>query len=119
MDIDYNTRCYDIKKHTYNKGILDNSVDATYIIHLKDNGRFEHIQTQLKEYQPTKNVYIVYNKGFKKCSKKLIEQISYQDLSDAFLQCFKHANEHNYNNHKELVKLANILTNKSKVYCYF
>ena len=98
MDINYNTHCYDIKKNTYKKGILDNSVDATYIIHLKDNGRFEHIQEQLKEYQPTKNVYIVYNKGFKKCQKKLIEQISYQDLSDAFLQCFKHANENNYNN---------------------
>ena len=98
MDINYNTRCYDIKKITYKSGILDNSIDATYIIHLKDNGRLEHIQEQLKLYQPTKIVYIAYNKGFKKCEKKLIEQISYQDLSDAFLQCFKHANQNNYNN---------------------
>ena len=98
MDINYNTKCYDIKKYTYNSGILEKSVDATYIIHLKDNGRFEHIQEQLKEYQPTKIVYIVFNAGFKKCEKKLIEQISYQDLTDAFLQCFKHANEHNYGN---------------------
>jgi hypothetical protein len=98
MDINYNTRCYDMKKYTYDKGILDNSVDATYIIHLKDNGRYEHIQEQLKEYHPTKIVYIVFNKGFKKCKKKLIEQVSYQDLTDAFLQCFKHANKNNYNN---------------------
>ena len=70
MDINYNTRCYDIKKITYKSGILDNSIDATYIIHLKDNGRLEHIQEQLKLYQPTKIVYIAYNKGFKKCEKK-------------------------------------------------
>ena len=69
MDINYNTSCYEIKKYTYDVGILDNSVDATYIIHLKHNGRYEHIQEQLKEYHPTKTVYIVYNEGFKKCEK--------------------------------------------------
>ena len=98
MNVDYNTHCYNIKKYTYKNGFLDYSVDATYIIHLKNNGRIEHIQEQLKKYQPTKDIYIVYNEGFKKCNKKLIEQISYQDLTDAFLQCFKHANEKNYNN---------------------
>jgi hypothetical protein len=98
MDINYNTHCYNIKKYIYKNGFLDSSVDATYIIHLKNNGRIEHIQEQLKEYKPTKNVYIVFNEGFKNCNKKLIEQISYQDLTDAFLQCFKHANENNYNN---------------------
>jgi hypothetical protein len=98
MDIDYNTQCYTFKKKTYTKGFLDESVDATYILHLKDNGRLEHIHRELLKYQPTKTVYIVYNEGFKKCKKKLIEQISYQDLTDAFLQSFKHANEHHYNN---------------------
>ena len=98
MNINYNTHCYNIKKNTYKNGFLDSSVDATYIIHLRNNGRIEHIQEQLKEFQPTKNVYIVFNEGFKNCNKKLIEQISYQDLTDAFLQCFKHANENNYNN---------------------
>ena len=98
MEIDYNTHCYKFEKNNYEKGILDNSVDATYIIHLSDNGRLNHIQEQLKEYQPTKTVYIVFNQGFKKCKKKLIEQVSYQDLTDAFLQCFKHANEQNYDN---------------------
>jgi hypothetical protein len=98
MDVNYNTRCYKLQKYIYDTGILDDSVDATYIIHLKDNGRYEHIQEQLKEYHPTKIVYIAFNKGFKKCEKKLIEQVSYQDLSDAFLQCFKHANNNNYNN---------------------
>jgi hypothetical protein len=98
MDVNYNTQCYTFKKIIYTEGFLDDSVDATYIIHLKDNGRLEHIYEQLKIYQPTKIVYLIYNEGFKNCKKKLIEQISYQDLTDAFLQCFKHANNNNYNN---------------------
>jgi hypothetical protein len=87
-----------MKKKTYNKGIFDKSIDATYIIHLKDNGRLDHIHDQLDQYQPTSVVYIVFNQGFKQCEKKLIEQISYNDLTDAFLQCFKHANDQGYDN---------------------
>jgi hypothetical protein len=82
----------------YERGFLDDSVDATYIIHLKDNGRLHHIYQQLAEYHPTKIVYVAFNLGFKNCKKELIEQVSYQDLADAFLQCFTHANEHGYNN---------------------
>ncbi len=63
-----NSNCYTFKKIIYDNVLLDN-VEATYIIHLKDNGRLEDIQKQLKEYQPTKIVYIVFNEGFKKCKK--------------------------------------------------
>jgi len=98
MDIDFNTKCYTIEKKTYDRGVFDDSVDATYIIHLKNNGRYPHIQEQLQKTQPTKKVYIMLNEGFKNCKKKLIEQVSYQDLTDAFLQCFKHADDKGYNN---------------------
>jgi len=98
MNIDFNTKCYTIEKKTYQSGIFDQSVDATYIIHLKNNGRYSHINEQLHQFHPTKKVYIMLNDGFKNCKKKLIEQVSYQDLTDAFLQCFKHADEHGYNN---------------------
>jgi len=98
MDIDYNTYCYHFETVNYDKGFLDKCVDATYVIHLEDNGRYEHIKEQMTIFQPTKNVYIAHNAGFTKCKKRLIDQISYQDLSDAFLQCFKHANDHGYNN---------------------
>jgi hypothetical protein len=98
MDIDHNTNCYNIKEINYESGFFDNCVDATYVIHLENNGRLNHINKQLEQFQPTKKVYIAINKGFKNCNKKLIEQVSYQDLTDAFLQCFKHANERNYNN---------------------
>jgi len=93
-----NSKCYTFEEKTYNVGLFDKSIDATYIIHLVNNGRKAHIEQQLSVFQPTKCVYIVNNKGFKNCNKKLVEQISYQDLTDAFLQCFKHANDKGYEN---------------------
>ena len=57
MDINHNKNCYNFKELNYNRGFLDSCVDATYIIHLENNGRLEHISNQLKEYHPTKNGY--------------------------------------------------------------
>lgn len=98
MDINYNAKCYRFENIKYTEGILDKTVDCTYVIHLENNGRFSHIRSELDKIKPTKNCFIVFNKGFKNCNKKLIDQASYQDLSDAFLQCFRHANENNYGN---------------------
>jgi len=98
MDTKYNSKCFTFEKNTFPSGLLDQCVDATYIIHLKDNGRLEHVLEKLVNVQPTSTVYIAHNQGFKKCDKKLIEQASYQDLTDAFLQCFKHADSQGYNN---------------------
>lgn len=98
MDVPYNTHCYTFEEFNYTNGLLDPSVDATYIIHLKNNGRMDAIQDQLSSFQPTSTVFIVHNQGFKTCNKRLIEQVSYQDLTDAFLQCFKHADEQGYGN---------------------
>ena len=61
---------YSFEKRLNKEGILEKSVDATYIIHLKDNGRLEHIYQQLEEFSPTKIIYIVFNQGFKNCTKK-------------------------------------------------
>jgi hypothetical protein len=92
-----NEKCYYFKKINYNNGLLDNAVDATYIIHLEGNGRYEDILKQLKLYQPTKIVYIVFNKGYKNCKKDNI-QLPAHDLVDAFLQIFKDAKYKNYDN---------------------
>ena len=89
---------YKFKKIKFNDGILNDSVDATYIIHLENNGRYEHIQEQLKEYHPTNIVYILFNKGYKKSKKKPFINSPPLDLIDAFLEIFKHAEKHNYNN---------------------
>ena len=93
-----NTSCYRFEKIYFDDGILDSQVDATYIIHLEGNGRYDDIQEQLSQFHPTNTVYIVFNKGFKKCKKELSEYIPPVDLVDAFLQCFKHANKQDYNN---------------------
>lgn len=89
--------CYRFEKHEYNRGLLSN-VDATYIIHLENNGRLENILNQLEKYQPTKTVYIVFNKGFKNCPKALVKQLPAVDLVDAFWECFKHAQTQAYGN---------------------
>ena len=88
--------CYNFEKLNYKAGLFDETVDATYIIHLEGNGRYENILKQLEEYKPTQTVYILLNKGFK-CSKKGIKSPS-ADLTDCYLQIFKHANKQNLNN---------------------
>ena len=112
MDIQFNTNCYRFmpfqNSNEYSRmneknvddspGLLDQIVDCTYIIHLEGNGRLPHIYAELAKTKPTKTIFIVFNPGFKKCEKKLIDQASYQDLTDAFLQCFKHARDNKYKN---------------------
>jgi len=98
MKINYNTKCYTFKKIIYTEGFLDYSLDATYIIHLKNNGRLQDIYEQLKIYQPTKIVYIVFNEGFKNCKKQNYITDTAEDLVDVNIQIFKHAKNINYNN---------------------
>lgn len=90
------SHCYDFKKITYPQGLLDEAVDATYIIHLEGNGRYEDILNQLAQLQPTKVVYLVFNKGYKKCEKDKSITLPAHDLVDAFLEIFKHSK--NYSN---------------------
>ena len=92
-----NSHCYRFQHIQNDAGILDGCIDASYIIHLEGNGRYEHIQNQLSSYQPSKDVYILYNRGFKKCHKTLPEQMSTHDLIDAFLHIFEHAKQNNFN----------------------
>jgi hypothetical protein len=65
---------------------------------LEGNGRLESIQSQLQKYHPTRTVYILFNKGFKKCEKDPSIDKSPLDLIDAFFQCFKDASTKNYEN---------------------
>jgi len=95
--MELNTECYTYKKHTYTDGLFNN-VDATYIIHLEGNGRIDAINKQLEEFHPTNIVYIVFNKGYKKCKKSLKVQNSMYDITDANLQVFKHSKMNNYSN---------------------
>jgi len=96
--LNYDTNCYHFEKIIFDKGLFDNCVDATYIIHLEGNGRYDDIMQQLTKYQPTKITYILFNKGFKKCKKKNYVKLPGHDLVDAFLKIFKDADNKNYNN---------------------
>jgi len=93
-----NNKCYRFEKILYKDGLFNKTIDATYIIHLEDNGRLEYIMKQLEEYHPTNIVYIVFNKGFKKCKKADYIINPPHDLVDANLNIFKHANNNNYDN---------------------
>lgn len=93
-----NEHCYRFKYMKNTDGLFHKTIDATYVVHLEGNGRYESVMKQLNEYHLTNNVYILHNKGFKKCDKT--DNIIYpaDDLVDAFLQIFKHANEKKYEN---------------------
>lgn len=88
--------CYRMEEYNYDQGYLD--VDATYILHLEGNGRLDHIKDQLEQYHPSRKVYIVYNKGYKKCQKKLHRNAPAVDLIDAFLKAFQDAQNKRYKN---------------------
>ena len=89
--------CYNFEKLNYESGFLDTNIDVTYIIHLENSGRYDNILKQLEKYKPTKIVYILLNKGYSKCNKVGIKS-SYADLTDSYLQIFKHAQQQNFGN---------------------
>ena len=89
--------CYNFEKLNYESGFLDANVDVTYIVHLENSHRYDNIIKQLEKYKPTKTVYILLNKGFGKCDKAGIKS-PHADLTDCYLQIFKHAQKQNFNN---------------------
>jgi hypothetical protein len=95
---DSNRSCYTFQTLTFESGFLDAGVDATYIITMEDGPRYKECFEKLKVYQPTKTVYLVVNKGFKKCKKTLPKQTSMYDIIDANMQIFNHSKEHKYEN---------------------
>lgn len=81
--------CYQYEEYNFDNPLLN--VDATYIIHLVGNGRYESIIDQLHKYPISKKVYIILNQGYKKCQKNSSITKPPLDLIDAFLEVFKHA----------------------------
>ena len=89
--------CYRFEK-VAGKNPLFFNVDATYVLHLEDNGRLEHVRKGLRDFFPSKNTFILFNKGAKKCKKNLPKQTSVYDIVDANLAIFRDAREKNYRN---------------------
>ena len=92
------TECYKFEKIIYDDGLFSKTIDATYVIHLEGNGRYNDIINQFNVYHPTNIVYIVLNKGYKKCKKADFINNTSTDLNDANLSIFRHAKENNYDN---------------------
>jgi len=80
------------------KPLFSQEIDATYVLHLENNGRYETVLDQLHQYPPTKIIYIAFNPGFRSCPKEPYVIISLQDIVDAFIHVFIHAEEHGYRN---------------------
>ncbi len=87
--------CYNFEDYTFTDGLLD--VDATYVIHLTGNGRYDSVLKSLKEYNISNRIHILMNQGYKKCHKPAVDKPPL-DLIDSFLTVFKHAKENGYEN---------------------
>jgi hypothetical protein len=92
-----NNECYKLKRFLFKNPLFKN-IDATYIIHLENNGRLPSIEKQLSLYHPSNIVYILFNKGFKKCIKNNNIDKAPLDLIDSFFYIFKDAKNKNYKN---------------------
>lgn len=90
-------KCYKYDLIKFKKGILDNLVDAVYVLLLEGSDRTKSVYQQINNLKLCKKNYIQINKGYKKCKKKLRKQNSTYDLLHANYTCFKHANKKNFN----------------------
>jgi len=87
--------CYTFENRNYKTGIFN--VDATYIIHLENNGRYQNIENQLSQIIPSNTVYILRNKGYN-CKQNTNINNSTDDLIDAYLTVLNDAKIKNYEN---------------------
>ena len=85
---------YVFKELTFDKCSFDDSLDATYIIHLEGNKkRYDNIMYQLSKFVPTRKVYILFNKGLKFKSSYI--NTTAKDLVDCYITIFKHNTKNN------------------------
>ena len=66
-----NKRCYRFKTIYNEKGLYDDFIDMSYVLLMENSKREKHVYEQINKFQPTKKVNIQYNRGYKKCRKKL------------------------------------------------
>lgn len=96
MDSTSDSSCYRFEKLEFDSNSALLNIDATYVIHLENNGRLDSVRRQLNEFKPTKEVFILHNKGYKQCDKDAIINKPALDLVDAFLYIFKDAQKKDY-----------------------
>ena len=93
-----NKRCYRFKTIYNEKGLYDDFIDMSYVLLMENSKREKHVYEQINKFQPTKKVNIQYNRGYKKCRKKLCGEKANWDLFDAHYTVILDAYRKNYNN---------------------
>jgi hypothetical protein len=96
-----NNICYTFQElpiNDKNNILFNDTIDATYVLHLSGNGRLPDVLSQLNNIRPTEKLYILHNKGFKNCEKNLYKQLPRYDLIDSIKTIFEHSQYNNYNN---------------------
>ena len=66
--------CYTFKHYQYDNVIFP-FIDMAYLLHIDNPKYYYRLQNslhQFKKYKPCKNLIVVLNKTFKRCSKKKI-----------------------------------------------
>jgi hypothetical protein len=91
-----NGSCYHFERLEFSNSNVLLDIDATYVIHLVNNGRLDSVKAQLNEFKPSKEVFILHNKGYKKCKKDTYINKAPLDLVDAYLYIFKDAQKKDY-----------------------
>lgn len=94
----FNYNCYRLELINYDKGLLDNIIDAVYVITMENSERIGSVYRQLEKYKLSKNIYIQKNKGYKNCDKKLLKNQTNYDIVDSNYNIWLHAKHKNYNN---------------------
>lgn len=94
--------CYYYQTIHFEDSTLD--VDAVYVLTMENSDRLEKIKKDLYLHRPGKVVMIQINKGFRNCSKRLCKDstedidVSYMDISHAYMNAFKNAVNNQYKN---------------------
>ena len=89
MESESESECYSYKELKFRDGILDPSVDMTYILTMDNSiNRHRNIARQLAKMVPTSKVTVIFNKGYKECDKYNVcgkITTSYEDLTHAVM----------------------------------
>jgi hypothetical protein len=89
--------CYWLERITKNKTFpLDSVVDAAFILTMENSDRHAHIYNHMIPNIPVSNIYIQFNRGFKKCKKEMIVQNVANDVVHAYKNIFRISNENNF-----------------------
>jgi len=82
-----------------NHGTLDACIDATYIIHVKGNGRMSQVLEQIRQFPPSKTIYIHRRQRLQRRQQRQQRQRLQSspspsiDLIHAYCTIFKHASK--------------------------